>query len=811
MPLLEIQNDRGQKGESGFGCTENNIYSLYLLKDITQIHQEQLDHFWNRKTTYTVVTRIHCDYPEKYSGDKQPFALLIEQYCLKQIAKEGRAVFCASEYKSGSPVFSFDSAINKENTEKEKVDCLFYGSLELGDTVAIMKSRSIAAILEVIHCLSAYKYVRDTYSYCGIDRTVLQKNDQPVSSFVTPNAELGHISTRYSVRNVQNAEKFFGMLHKQLGGSGARFYVTGTADQSIHWDGCSEEQLLKIMRIMTQNGKEIHYCFNDVITRIGICQKLTDCGDATIQDTDIRKLGNPIPDYDETMKWLRKEYDNYSEINWKYSLLKLLGTLEAMYTNYVMDDLANLFIPSVKAFLIRLNHLRNQNGKTIPDEYDDEIIDFLNHWTSLMNEISQLESQLTQHPEFVPVKYYIPAMILQFELHFVKYCCQALSEKQSRQFVPMLLPADLSDLQTYCPLDPKQEAYDLSCPLLVFIPLMDLYRPWETAFRIAHEMAHYCEDSSRNRELRYEKLTECAVRYVVNCWYGSYIASKDGSEDPDLQKKSDRFASMLRKRMEDTISRQHAADQYYLDDTIDYLAEFSLESICSTELLEEYLLAVDPEYFFNHKETYTSIYLKQEQSNINHILIATMQDYLALLRFLCGECYADTAMVVLTGCSFEDYESSVYLDQYTRFKQREPHIEQLLRDPYVMRQVVRMALVIDAISQLPGSDASWQPDSILKNTAISSGLTKYAATIVKDIRGNGKKSTLLKVFENGQFASTDDILCIKEYLKKCAEDLANALQSPNRIPAVEEVRSGIRYVKKDAFDWTMVQKYILKD
>lgn len=823
-PLLEIQNDRGQKGESVFGCTENNVYSLYILKDITEFKPDKLSSFWTASTTYTVVTRIHCDYPTTWSKEKQPFSQVIEDHCKKQVFKNARVVLRQSEDEAESPVFSFDSAINQENTKKEKVDCLFYGSLELGDTVAIMKSCSIRAILEVIYCLSSNECVRDTYSYCGIDRVLLQNNNVLLSAFSVSDAMLDYISTRFYVRNIKNADIFMGMLYQQTGKNSAQFYVTGTADQSIHWNECTEEGLLTIMRFLTQKGEDIHYCFNDVITRIGICQKPMEQGDYKLPDKEIRKLSEVIEGYDVTMDWLRKEYETYSEINWKYSLLKLLGTLESLHTNYVMDDLANLTIPSVNAFLIRLNYIREQNNDTIPEKYDNEIIKFLNRWTSLMNEISHLESQLTQHPEFVPVKYYVPAMILQFELQFVKCCCQALSMNQSRLFVPMLLPIDYPDLHTYCPLDPKQEDYGQSCPLLLFIPLMDLYRPWETAFRIAHEMAHYCEDNSRNRNLRHKLLIKCAAEYVANCWYGTYIAKEDGSEASDLRVRSKDYALTLQKRMEEAISSQHPAEQYYLDDTIDYLADIVSAGIRSTIQLEEYLFTVDPKYFFNHQKMYTKIHMEQEQSSRNHVLNDMIGKHLELLRFLYSECYADTAMVILTGCSFDDYVSSIYIDQYTRFEQAEPKIGELLKNPYVLRQVVRMALVIYAIDQLPNNDNSWHPDDILKINSFSSNLVKYSVKIVKDIKE--KKTTPPEVLDDEISVSVDEFLCIRDYLITCASDLANSLQNPGemktkepdrqsqtnskRYEAVQYVRSGISYVKRNAFDWTRVQKYILE-
>ena len=207
-PLLEIQKDRDNMGESGYGCTENHVYSLYLLKNVIKESTNEIQLFWDTNTTYTVVTRIHSDYPADWVGEKLPFSTLIEGHCINQTHESARVVYRASEAGKRKCVISLDGAVNSEGKTKAKVDCLFYDSLELSDTVSIMKSDSIAAILEVIRCLSANCCVRDTYTYCGIDRNLLQKKEKKAIDCVPDGAELAYIATRFSIRDHQNANVF---------------------------------------------------------------------------------------------------------------------------------------------------------------------------------------------------------------------------------------------------------------------------------------------------------------------------------------------------------------------------------------------------------------------------------------------------------------------------------------------------------------------------------------------------------------------------------------------------------------------------
>lgn len=810
-PLQEIQADRDSIGESNFGCTENHVYSLYLLKGIRPEDEESLHSFWEEKTTYTAVTRIHCDYPTGSQAVRRSFSKVIEDYCAAQTQESARVVYRGIPDLSSNGVISFESAINgdKDCKQKTKVLSLFYDSLELGDTVSIMKSNSIAAILEVIRCISSNRYVKDTYTYCGIQRSILQSNQPPASACVAAGAELAYISTRFSVRNIRNADAFFLKLRDAVGASSPQFYVTGTADRSIHWSEHGEKELIEIMRALTHEGKNLHYCFNDVITRIGIAQEIDKSTTTQIVKDLPQNITSRISCYRDTMTWLRQEKNANSSTNWKYTLLKLLGTLETMYSNYVMDDLADLLIPSVEAFLIRLNYIRDTNGGNVPNAYDDDIIQFLSCWTSLTNDISLLESQLTQHPELSPIRYYIPAMVLQFELQFVKYCCEALSIDSSRNFVPMLLPVDSPDLYTICPLDPRQEVYDEACPLLVFIPFKDLYRPWETAFRVAHEMAHYCEHPSRKRNERHHALVKSVAVFLTEYWYNAYLASSSDEQVEKLHTSSRNYASNMADTFTKQIALRYPHAQWYLSQSIDVLYREFMNTIFSVEDLEKYLFSMDPEYFFSKQKEYTRLSRNLRHPHECAELLHDLDLHLDLLGFLCAECYADIAMVLLTGCAFSDYYTSVYLDLYLRLFEQENGTNLLTQDPYVMRQVVRMALVIYAVNELPNCNQTWHPDTIKANPDISNELILCSVKIVADIKCDAMCQYLPT--GNSKFTSEEDFRNIGKYLSECAHVLASELCDCNskRYQYVQLVRRGIACVDSSAFNWEKMQQFIL--
>ena len=817
-PLPAIKNDRISKEESAFGCTENNVYSLYILRHMPHKEIEDVEKFWELKTAFTVVTRIHCDCPEECKIGKSHFSSTLEYFCSQQNQPSANVVYEKTQEYKGNCVIQLSAYKNRQRKERARVNCIFYDSLELGDTVCILKANSVAAILEVIRCLSTNVCVRDTYTYCGIDREILQSSKFDVGDCIEKDSELAYISTRFSVRNLKKANAFLKEIQDNIGLCAPPFYVTGTADCLVQWGGLKEEELIKIMRFLTQDGQKLFSCFNDVITRIGIEHQSDAYYFSNNDQSSERSIEKAIPQYQETLSWLRKEHEASNDQNWRYTLLKLLGTLNSMYSNYVMDDLANLIIPSANAFLVRLNYLRKTDVKKL-EEYDAHIALFLESWTRLTNDISQLESQLTQHPELMPVRYYIPAMILQFEMRFVEYCCIALSKEHSRKFVPLLQPIDDSNLSTICPLDPSMEEYYLACPLLVRVPIGDLYNPWQTAHIVAHEMAHYCEDDSRNRCLRHDKLIECISRYVVKYWYDEHLRPLPHVDQKKLYCKAEEYGRKLKQDFVERLAIDYPNSPWYLAESIDALAGLTFETVIAEDYLEQFLFYVNPNYFFENQQSYVHFVKEKQQTQKLLLFNEDVVDRLKLLQFLCTECYADLSMILLTNCSFHDYYMCVYHNEYQKYLEREKEPAVLFQNVYVMKQVVRMALVVAAIAdnkgqKTAGIDSSWFAVEKQLFDGEQSSLVQCAFTIAKQSSERVEEPILSK-YDNISPAllSYDDFVTLSVYLSTCVKDISNALynQSSTRTTAAQKTQEGLRYVHDEKFDWGKIQQYITEE
>lgn len=847
-PLKLLQNDHMSGNEKRFGYPENYVYSLYVLKQISSKKAKSvnaIEVFWNICDTFTVVTRIHCDYQNE-TEKEESFSQIISKMCRNQTQKSSRVVYQNTNLSRSEYVLDFYCVAEPEGKKTAKVRCILYDSLELGDTVAIIKSQSLAAALELIRYFSSIENVRDTYTYCGIERKILESDGPVLQKSYISQAVLPYVSTRFSIWNNGNAQRFFNKLLKKHDSS-EQFFVTGTADHFIQWKDCSEGEFLNIMQTLIKHSSDMLKSFNDIITRVGLKPiPSTDIGETSEEEEKESVTGDKkksllkrIKNLNGMRDWLCKEIVSQDTANWKYSLLKLLGTLEAMYSNYVMDDLAELIIPSVDAFLERLYYICSKEDSGVRlREYEEDIITFLSCWISLMNDIAQLESQMTQHPELSPVRYYIPAMLLQFTLRFVEVCSEALSDKDQRIFRPMLLPDDIRELSVFCPLDPGSESYTGSCPLLIRIPIKDLYRPWETAHRVAHEIGHFCEDKARNRDRRHGTLRKCMAEYLTETWYRNYIYGRVEKEEGDLWEQCDFYKGT----MEANLKELEEADcpgvtTWYLFKSVDVIEKAAIEIMKNERYVEAFLTAVYPAYFYDNRCVYEKAWNEMMQGVMAIDQYEKIYVHISSLQKFCSECYADIAMILLLNCNFIDYYMCVYNDEYERLQQSlYKGVNEKPLTEGVICHIQRMALVIRALSQSKwvSENSTWILENIKKvgiEKKVNNPWISYALEFVlKSSVSNsgdtsGERQESIKLFPD--FVASDNAseelpgilwpkeqTLLAEYLGECVDSLADKLRiSKNGVISererkVKEVQENIDYVKPGSFDWEKLQKFL---
>lgn len=796
----------------------NYVYPLYALQQLAAYdEQKELDLFWETDTNYTVVTRLHCDGGEKERKYKE----CLRDSCNRD-AGDCRRISLISD---PSHKYVTEAVVSLTQTENARVSLTFYDSLELGDIVGILKSNSIVAALEVQRQLYSCSVVRDAYTYCGIHSALFSKDEQVRASHISwlPSEEIriAHISTRFSVKAATIADQFFVAAQWD---KGHRYFVTGTADVFVDHSLCSELQFLSLIEHMVfVREPNIYDAFCDIITRVGV--------------EYIPPKEHAVPPF----KPFEQSFERYPECvqriitcnhAWRYPLLKLLGTLRAMSVNGVMDDLSKLLSPAVRALLYRINYLLDPEVRWEPT-YDKEVWQFLDNWASLSHDISHLEGQLVQHPELHPVRYYIPAMVLQFELKLIRDCSYIISKTsetlasshvgQEHTYIPMIVPCSQESTSTQCLLDPEGDSnYKGDVPLVVMSPVKLLYRPWTMAHILVHEIAHYAGDNLRNRDKRLDCLIQCcAIHMASHMCINLMETSFSASEKTVLE----RLACLANSNLTRTTAC-HIRDLYKeraTGDKNDYLCEVQtwlpsavfLEGI-SPSFLADCLTQCTPDGIASSVVQNLRLAAQINQFHSGAMYETTWTEHISELIYLSRECYADIIMMLLLKSSFSDYYSSIYESDGSPLASKQISPDVLER--YINRMAL-VALVLDKLSDdptseeyvnapiLPGSDDDLRVSQMF--IKVNQKIAHYR-NAVNSSSGDLRQADLegLRSFA-GVFLLPDEAVHLFSYLFVCARSLITTLaKSKDLADAVAELRGHISFAHPESFSWEDIRHYL---
>lgn len=824
---------------------DNYVFSMYLLKEITE--DNYCDDFWGSNSKFCAIIRLHCDLT---NGDVANGTLLkqIEDY------------FCNLK---NSPVNY--STKGKLQTCGTDVSYILYDSLELGDAVVILKSDSIVATLEVARCLNFNNYVRDTYTYCLIQTELLKRNaaEETAASDNSPTQDetqeadaaesvdhspiLDYASTRFAIREAYAADQFLRDLGIKTGNSQETpkaYFITGTTDLIVEWGPCSETDFVQYVRKITQKGilpntsktdeqkVTVQTAFNDVITRIGVNHMNKPSlsnnafGEKHSSEIVYYFISRVSPD---EISFCYNKLKLPSYLPFEHSFKRILGTLESMYHNSVTDDLYNLLYPSTRAMINRLSCMeeaKEQDEQQI--QYQRDLIRYLETWELLAGDITNLESQLVHHPELQVVRYYAPAMVLQFELEFAILCSKLLSEEASRCFIPMLALSQNPAVSTECLLDPLDEQYHGECALITQIPTQMLYNPWKVAHQLCHEVSHYSGDDTRNRIERKNVLCECMAEWITRYWSEPYIDKIPSIADHSLsefRKFCNYFKRKLFKKLQQALGS--SADTHHL------------EVLCERILLCCYDISNDSqlrEEFQSNALSYASeneqlAFLGEKASAVNataYPMMIELDDiarHLEYLKNCLKEGYADISMITLLNCSNDSYIECVYAEEMERVHQSlpadirrkllyevlNPHIDRFAL-VYAARQKSRKRNVSKCIkkvllkqSPLQAGDEGNNKDGWLQRAKTR------AANALSALQGDTKvfwEKDIMNLHANHLLMP--EATAIINYFVGCIEALQHFIDKKDKQQGIKQLRQVLNAVRPDFFDWSELQKFLLQ-
>lgn len=787
----------------------NYYYPIYMLKQYDEGKSRQLDGvkaFWKKGTNYIVVTRLHQDY-DSIITKGELFQLLLKK---RLLAAKSVVPNTFTEVKENNDIY-FSLKVIRQNDER-KVHCIFYDSLELGDVICVFKSNSLASILEVQRWLYESPDVSDAYSYCGIHyrNFVVGDSEYPKEAVKLESTLLDYVETRFSVESSDLAWNYFSNVLKEDG-----YFVTGNADALLHYRDMSEKALLEnINKLVNFSG--MYEAFNDVVTRVGLLNR-EPIREPGYQPRKKSLHTNNIAIKPETFKWLSKKYKTTNHPdgeNYVHALVKLLSALNAMQINSVTDALSKLMYDGIDALIERIEYCRQ--WELWEKEDGEELQEFLDQWTATTNAILHLESQLSQHPELVPVRYYIPAMILQFEQLIVDKGMEAISAIDgigACRFAPIILPRSQSTTTTKAILDPKDDnVYGGKVPLRIFIPIHMLYHPWRVSHILCHEIAHYCGNHIRKRELRNENLRKSIAYFVASRMIGRMDIIDDMH---DLKKALDDATQVIDGHMKNDLCI--GKDLLYLDDIITQIQSELPNLVARPELtgavIRSSLNEVKPAYQDRAAsrigiENYTICdeIVKDTQEHIEHCL-----------RDLYSECFADVMMILITNCTFDEYYACIFDDEFQNLKAGLPE-EKWKQDENIRlwfeHHTDRIALVVCCIEKCNGF-SNWAGNT-------EKAVHEWQRIALKKVREwrTQKPNTILQWYKEYEGSANYSIALqggeahlLLNYLNKCAQEINKKMVVPyslgRLIPSISQLRERIKLLNPEHMNWNELQKILI--
>lgn len=815
LPLDAIQKDVGQEKES-----TSYAYPLYILKQIDATDDEgndaasiqtELNDFWAKESNFLLVSRFHCD---QVPGDPTPFWKQLMMRAKAMPAKGGLSHWSLCQktrsyirylgHKNGDEP-------GEEATECEIASVVFYDSLELGDIVGIVKCNSLASSLQILQCLCGCKVVSDAYTYCGVNCDLL-KNDgfTPLSrerKDALENRSLTYATTRFTVKLAMKAESLLRDLDIPAERVG---FVTGTADLVVNWVPCTEGELVGAIGAVARS-QNLYAAFSDIVTRIGIAYVAPNDSRGD-KDGIVKKIP---PECLPEIKDLSSYFCGQLE-RWRYPVSRMVSTLRAMYESSVMDALSMLLIPGVNAFLSRIKYI--QENRAWKDTYEEDISDFLDWWSALVNDISHLESQIVQHPELTPARYYIPAMVLQFERTFLEdyvRIMERMDKKASKEtpaakpraFVPILFPTPEENVYTLCPLDPEFDTqYTEDSPLCIFLPVRRIYQPWALAHMLGHEIQHYSGDNLRCRDLRMECLAKSAAAYVTLV-LSSYVV-ENYQYRPDTIDRELQFQKAIAERILMELKSQTAP--LYLRKIREMLPSAMFDAALRIE----------------NQETLQNILfegegLSRQMMNIRRLcqlksidmgvwLTEAFERHTQYLCHLYKECYADVSMILMLNCSFEDYYSCIFKDEALNdiYRTDAPQCEWTLSNQLQEKHTDRLALVILAMES---RYEDWGLAAAICGSLWGTEAWKKAKHW-QSVRDNEKSRNYrwLRLFTKKGIHSNallaDEAGELERYLCECVKQMSVNLEA--EIAEVQSLRDHLAHVSDAAFNWNELRKYL---
>lgn len=795
-PLSAIENDSKER--------DNYCHPLYIVRDISQTN-ECLDLFWASQSCFMTISRVH--FSLSVNGNLETLMAALED-----LADDKKRI---RNYLGDMGIY----------VNGEAVYIAFYRTLELGDIVMALKSNAITSCLEVIRRIMEVSTVGDVYSFCGIHYALVESQDVKSAAaawdirncggslYFTSTAmraiqkTIPHVSMRFSIASIQCA-KFFWETMEFLPS-----FISGTADALQLLNEQRVETLIRCIHHLvfgtyTVDGAEIHMydAFEDIITRIG-----TGYGQAYVGSLKAkpRVLPGNLPKIREACQSAVIDIEEKcKDARWLSVLKAQTNTLITMMGNCVTDDLSMLITPSVQALLERLKYIIHYNG-VISRRQETEIGAFLNSWDILENDISRLEGQLSQNPELMSSRYYIPATLLAFYMALLsRYNSLLLTIDESGEqgYVPLVTYNSAPRRAcTTCILDPAfdnpvedgSNPYEGLTPLLVSLPVTMMYKPMETAVVLCHEMSHYTGTSNRFRKTRFEYiLTGCAGK-IAKAW------KLDGHEmfglEPD---EIMRVLGDIAQRLETGYTNEYCGASnpsggYYIDQLRHNLPKVITDVYYDLKFHSSLVQRYAPR---GRVESGAIAYARSFDICEQHETLGKITGSLQNMLLLYRECYADLMAILTLQLTKDEY--LLYM-----FYPEEQYLQEIgLDNSTIQRRMAELCFQAAAVLYVLQTDCTDESSTPRINKEQKKWISE-TTEIIKKYHTNFVAEKDIPISENAILLQSE-YLSLINYLKYCEENISKKLTSAEEVKNQAKNFRGILADMKERIDLCKIQEIV---
>ena len=778
--------------ESDFKKRDNYNYPLYILHNPMD-DSTLLASFWKTQSCFMSISRVHFCPTAKHRRSQLRSAL--------------------QDLHEGAPLADGQPGELSIRVLGERVHAVFYHTLELSDLVVVLKTNSILSCLESIRRLMEVAQVGDVYSFCGVHGNLCRpETDAAIQAWDKEEEarpqhcfdlsakdamaqKIPYASMRFSVTSTHNAKKFWENTSR------SPHFISGTADAIINFNGASVKELvnyisyLAIRTVDIGRGSRIsaYDAFGDIITRIG-CQ---------YGSTYIKALAlgpkEPIYGLKKAQESIRDAVSRLpqKDTRWFDILASQTDSLITMMGNCITDDLSILIWPSVQALIDRLTYLL-RSRPVLKRTQEAEVGKFLDSWNIVENDISRLEGQLSQKPELLPSRYYIPATLLAFYmalLHEYNEYLLTINRDEDQGYIPLLTYNVEPRARTLCVLDPSmdglRDAYNKATPLLVSMPISMLYCPMEAVIVLCHELSHYVGASTRLRERRFELVLTSLAELIALQWKldgrNTYPLCKDGSV---------KIQKALFKRLKG-LYPSHA--QYYIADLKMYLNEAVIETFYDRSLRSNLLQhnLENTDLALSVMLHYAKAFDEHQQNRALHEIWERTGKLLTLYR----ECYADLTAVMALELSAEEYMLNIfyreakYIEETSSMRAR-MRLQVLQIQAALVLQTLNKDFTspLDATLPLSKEQLAW-----LKNWEKDVNYYREAFQTGKDVSVRNSTGIIMYV---GEYSN------LSRYLEECRDALEEGLKRPE-VQAKRQKLTQMAAMVRNHFELASIQKGIM--